>query len=247
MQGTNVVFSSQRGDGTVLRVALEANNFEPAFARYKTCVSALIPHTFDQVARMLIGYAPGASELGSAAKAQLDNAIRYAKADPKVLGILVDAHSAPMATREESDLASQRQAELVTSYLIAKGVSEETVNARWHGDKFPVAKNDTKAGQARNRRVTVRLETAATRAAMEKRIAAILAAEQQATALAAPEQTVAQQKSSDVESGRSSARPETVTLDRPPPGKDVAASDSLPLTLEQLEQMVEQQDLASGR
>ncbi|HEY0893732.1 MAG TPA: hypothetical protein VGE32_11795, partial [Cellvibrio sp.] len=66
-QGTNVVFSSAQanGSGTNLRVALEARNFNPAYGRYKTCIGALIPYTFDQIARMLINYAPDASELSA--------------------------------------------------------------------------------------------------------------------------------------------------------------------------------------
>ena len=223
-RGTNVVFSSAQPDanGLNLRVGLEARNFNPAFGRYKTCIDALIPYTFDQIARMLVNYSSGAGELSAATKAQLDKIVRYSKADPGVLGILVDAHSDKLPTPEEGDAASQRQAELVTAYLVDKGLRADMITTRWHGDKFPIANNYTKAGQAKNRRVTVRMESETTRKQMEKKIAAIIAAEEKAAAEKAAAEKAALEKASQVPA-------------------------ALPASLQQLEQMVEQQDLTSGR
>lgn len=228
-QGTNVVFGSAQANasGTNLRVALEARNFNPAYGRYKTCIDALIPYTFDQIARMLINYAPDAGELSAATKTQLDKIVRYAKADPKVIGVLVDAHSDKLPTSEEGEAISQRQAELVKAYLVGKGLSEGMITARWHGDKFPIANNYTKAGQAKNRRVTVRLESETTRKEMEKKIAAIIAAEEKAVEQKAAAEKAAQEKTAQE--------------------KASATPAALPASLQQLEQMVEQQDLTSGK
>lgn len=222
-QGINVVFGSSQvnANGSSLRVALEANKFKPAFARYRTCVAALIPYTFDQIARMLINYAPDATDLSPSTKAQLDKIARYTKADPGVMGVLVDAHSDKLPTPEAGDAAAQHQAELVTAYLIGKGLPAAIITTRWHGDKFPIASNQNKTGQAKNRRVTVRMENETTRKQMEKKIAAIIAAEERA----------AEQK----------AAAEKAALD-----KAAAVPAALPANLQQLEQMVEQQDLTSG-
>lgn len=176
-QGTNVIFS-----GSNLRVGLEARNFTGAFAQYKNCLKALIPYTFEQLSRTQITYTREAVELSPAAKAHLDKIVRYAKADPKVLGVIVDAHSDKLAKPEDAEALSQRHAEWVTQYLIEHGMAAETITTRWHGDKFPIANNQSKAGQAKNRRVTLRLENAATRKAMEKKISAAKEAEQKAAA-----------------------------------------------------------------
>lgn len=176
-QGTNVMFS-----GNNLRVGLAARNFSAAFASYKTCVKNLIPYTFDQLSRTQLSYTREAEELTPAAKTELDKIVRYMKADQKVLGIIIDAHSDKLPKPEESDALSQRQAELVTGYLIEKGIAADHITTRWHGDKFPIANNQNKAGQAKNRRVTVRLESEHTRKEMEKKIAVIKEAEQKAAA-----------------------------------------------------------------
>jgi sodium-type flagellar protein MotY len=215
-QGTNLVVSSAEvgGQGDSLRVVLQAHNFSAAFGTYQQCRKALIPYTFDQLSRSQINYAINSQELSDATKNQLDKIVRYTKADPRVLGILVDAHSDKRKTPEEAEEVAQQQAELVTAYLIEKGLSADSIITRWHGDKFPVASNQNKAGQSKNRRVTVRMENEATRKAMEKKVAAIKEAEQKAAEKAA-------QASSD--------------------GAD------LPVNLQQLEQMVEQQNLTSGK
>ncbi len=174
-QGTNVIFS-----GNTLRAGLEARNFGPAFATYKKCVKNLIPYTFKQLSHTVLGYEVDADELSSRSKIELDKIVRYVKADKQVLGLIVDAHSDKLSKPEQGDALSKREAEWVTTYLVEKGIPAEQITTRWHGDKFPIADNKTKAGQAKNRRVTVRLENAETRKEMEKKVAAIKAAEEKA-------------------------------------------------------------------
>ena len=77
-------------------------------------------------------------------------------------------------------------------------------------------------GQAKNRRVTVRMESEMTRQQMEKKIAAIIAAEEKAAAQKAAAEKAAQEKAARV-------------------------PEALPASLQQLEQMVEQQDITNGR
>lgn len=175
-QGSNVMFT-----GPSLRVGLEARNFTGAFARYQACVKNLIPHTFSQLARTQQNYAATDENLPSSNKVHLDKIIRYMKADKSVLGITVDAHADKQPTPEESEALSKRQAELVAAYLGEKGIASEQIKARWHGDKFPIASNQTKPGQAKNRRITLRLENSESRAALEKKkSAAVKAAEKKA-------------------------------------------------------------------
>lgn len=220
--GTNVVFSSaSANEGSNLRVIVDARNFAASYATYKRCVANLIPYTFDQLSRTLINYASGADVLSSAAKVQLDKIVRYTKADNKVLGILVDAHSDKHETPEDADRLSQQQAELVADYLIEKGLPATFITTRWHGDKFPIADNKNAAGQAKNRRITLRLENEASRKEMERRVAAVKAAEQKAAAEQAAKAAAEAEKQ--------------------------AAAEASSVTTSQLEQLVEKQNLNSGK
>lgn len=221
-QGINVVFSGAQMNSseTRLRVALEAQNFPKAYGKYQSCVAQLIPYTFNQLSRTQFNYSANADDLSASVKSRLDKIARYTKAESRVLGIIVDAHSEKLPTADAGEAESRAQAELVTAYLIDKGLSADTITMRWHGDKFPIANNQDASGQVKNRRVTIRLENQTTRTEMEKKIAAIKAAEQK----------IAEQKAADEQSSE-------------PP----IAGATQPLGLQELEKMVEQQNLTSGK
>ncbi|MNP57482.1 flagellar motor protein MotD [compost metagenome] len=43
-------------------------------------------------------------------------------------------------------------------YLKAHGVPEEQITVRFHGERYPLARNNTAANRARNRRVNIQLD-----------------------------------------------------------------------------------------
>lgn len=222
-QGQLVMFSGAgQADGGALLVSLSPNRFAPAYANFSRCVEQLIPYTFAEIARVTLYYQADAQALNSRAKGELDKVARYTKADRQVLGILVDAHSDAREDQAQSLEMSRLQANLVTDYLVARGIAAERINSRWHGDQYPAATNASEQGRAQNRRVTVRLENAGTRQAMEKRTQALRAQEE------AKRQAEQERLAQQAESGSSAATREG-------------------LTLKELEQMVESQDLRSGK
>ncbi|RYG53665.1 MAG: OmpA family protein [Chitinophagaceae bacterium] len=179
VSGTRVVFTSSSAAG-VTRVVLEAKNFSSSYKSYQQCVKQLIPYTFAQVARTVINYPEKTEGLSNAAKAELVKVARYSTADNRVLGLLIDAHSDNTGAAENNIAVSKQHAEWVTAYLIEQGVPATRITTRWHADKYPVVDNKTAESRARNRRVTVRLETAESRQEIAKKIAEIkLAAEKE--------------------------------------------------------------------
>ncbi len=228
-QGRQLVFSGQRragGDSLVpLRAVVQPRFFADNYDSYQSCRAQIIPYTFAQIARMTIYYAEEAQDLNAAARATLDKVARYAKADSSVLGVIVDAHSDARADEQASDDMSKRQAELVTQYLLGKGLPEEAIRTRWHGDKYPVASNATERGKAQNRRITLRLENAGTRQKIEDKIAARKRA-QEAKAKAEAEAAAKRAAAESADEGSGAAKA---------------------MTLKDLERMVENQDLRNGK
>lgn len=243
-QGQGVMFTGASSDGgqSLLRVSLSPRNFPKAYDAYRQCTGQLIPYTFAQIARITLHYQRDASQLSNKAKGELDKVARYSLADKNVLGVIVDAHSDKRDEAEQSMDASRTQAELVSQYLIAKGMNVAQITSRWHGDKYPAASNATEQGRAQNRRVTVRLENADTRQVMEKRVQALRTQEQarqdaEAAELKAREDRLAQQQAQRQAAGAALQKTDEGVLDKP---RDA-------LTLKELERMVESQDLRSGK
>lgn len=220
-RGTNVIFSGAHTGDDPLRVIVDARNFEVNFTTYQRCVANLIVDTFEQLSRIVMHYADDATALSPATKVQLDKVVRYTKADSKVLGILLDAHSDKRETPEEAERISRQHVDMVADYLTDKGLPAAFITRRWHGSKFPIADNHSQNGQRQNRRITLRLENESTRKDMWRRVAALRAADEKAAAEAAAKARADVEKQNAIEASS--------------------------ITASQLEQLVERQNLNSGK
>lgn len=67
--------------------------------------------------------------------------------------ILVEGHTDSAGAEDYNMSLSQRRAESVTNYLIAKGISPSRFSTKWYGETQPRESNDTAEGKAKNRRV----------------------------------------------------------------------------------------------
>lgn len=69
--------------------------------------------------------------------------------------IFVCGHTDQTGNASHNAILALRRAEVVTDYLVRKGVSREFVKAQGFGSTYPVAGNDTPAGRALNRRTEI--------------------------------------------------------------------------------------------
>lgn len=81
----------------------------------------------------------------------------YLSVDDRVTKVLIDGHTDNVGPRLTNLSVSRLRAQQVADALIAHGVNPNIIEVRSHGDRYPVANNNTAAGQAKNRRVTLRL------------------------------------------------------------------------------------------
>jgi outer membrane protein OmpA-like peptidoglycan-associated protein len=101
-------------------------------------------------------FATDETTLDPASRAQLQNVARILEAYPDArveIGGFTDDVGSPGDNRA----LSQKRAESVASALAGMGVDRGRMTARGYGEAQPVASNDTEAGRARNRRVSLRL------------------------------------------------------------------------------------------
>ncbi len=145
-------------EGEMVDVSLSSVNFRAAYRQYQACLASLLPVNFDQIRRTRLHFATNKSDIIPASKRKLDLIMQYAKADPAVNAFYVDGHTDNVAERLYNYELSQRRAEAVSRYLTKNGVSMDMITMRYHGERYPVAKNNTAKNRAKNRRVTIRLE-----------------------------------------------------------------------------------------
>jgi outer membrane protein OmpA-like peptidoglycan-associated protein len=78
------------------------------------------------------------------------------KSDPG-LELRIDGHSDNVGVPSANLALSQKRANAVKKYLVAKGIESNRLSATGFGQQQPVADNSTRAGQRINRRVEMRL------------------------------------------------------------------------------------------
>ncbi len=141
-----------------VRVRLNPVNFSQFYNDYLTCVGTLLPVNFRQVERTVLLFKTNKFELTSQHKNNLDKVVLYLNADKTVSAVFVDGHADASGRRISNRRLSKKRAEVVTDYLVKRGVSPELITTRFHGERYPAVSNKTKVNRARNRRATVRLQ-----------------------------------------------------------------------------------------
>ena len=142
-----------------LTLVMSAIGFRPAYKQYLGCLSSLLPSNFEQMQRTALYFPSSASdEIPSPEADKLDRILKIVKHDSSVRSFFVDGHTDSIGDRAANLQISKDRAQLVAQYLMRRGVPGDWITVRWHGERYPVASNNTENGRARNRRVTVRLE-----------------------------------------------------------------------------------------
>lgn len=145
-------------DEELIDVAISPVNFKAAYREYRRCLANLLPVNFDQIRRSRVHFVTAKWDLTPETIKRLDLVVLYAKADKNVNAFYVDGHTDSRSGRLYNLELSKKRAASVANYLKAKGIPEEQITLRYHGERYPVAKNSTAAGRSANRRVTIRLE-----------------------------------------------------------------------------------------
>lgn len=156
LEGRSPLVRHQSWQGDRTEVRLLPTHFAKAYAEFATCNTKLLPVNFEQIRNTQIGFASGIA-LDDLGQAKLDIILEYLKADPTVNRIQLDGHSDNSGNRLLNRDHSRRRALAVMEYLKAKGIAEEQITLRFHGERYPLVPNNSASNRAKNRRVTITL------------------------------------------------------------------------------------------
>lgn len=159
LDGRSTVVRNYTGEaGRPMEVRVLPVSFAKAYSDYLVCAGKLLPMNYDQVRQTQVGFPGGGTELDASARARLDVILDYIKADPTVNHIELDGHSDNSGNRLTNRDLSRRRALAVADYFKAHGLTEEQITVRFHGEQYPLVKNNSAANRARNRRVNIELD-----------------------------------------------------------------------------------------
>ena len=95
-------------------------------------------------------------ELKPESYSELDRVYKFLNDNPEIK-VEISAHTDAVGSDEYNLELSQRRAESVVNYLIAKGINPDRLIAKGYGETNPVADNETEEGRALNRRVEMKI------------------------------------------------------------------------------------------
>ena len=140
-----------------VEVGLSSAAFSQALPDFLACESNLLPVNFDQIKRTTIYFASNSWELSDQALALLAKIKLYVSHDSTITGFFIDGHTDNRGNRRENRDIAKRRALAVSQYFSHRGLPEELLTIRFHGERYPTASNRTAKGRAKNRRTTIRL------------------------------------------------------------------------------------------
>lgn len=143
-----------------IEVEISSVNFTEAYRDFAACLADLLPANFDQLERTTFYYDAGSHWLRRAYRSRVQTIADYVSVDKQVERIYVDGHSDNIGRSGANWDMSRRRAEVVKEIMIEEGIPEEMIVLRYHGENYPVVKNNSAKNRAKNRRVTLRMEKA---------------------------------------------------------------------------------------
>ncbi|QJR79902.1 OmpA family protein [Alteromonas pelagimontana] len=138
-------------------VSLNASNFTPRYREFISCVSNLLPFSFDDIAYTVLSYEKNSTELTAYAQKQLEMIGEYLKEDSDLELVLLDGYTDSYGGRWTNEQLSIRRASQVKDYFTALGVPAERIEVTGHGEKRHISPNSNSDARALNRRVVVHL------------------------------------------------------------------------------------------
>jgi len=91
------------------------------------------------------------AKLKKKSRVELDAMVTYLAATPNAT-ILLEGHTDSKGDSVQNKIISEKRAQAIANYLIAKKIAPKRVSHIGLGAKFPIADNDTEEGRAKNRR-----------------------------------------------------------------------------------------------
>ena len=100
-------------------------------------------------------FASNKSELLPAAQTRLNDVANALSRQEPTAQIVVEGHTDSQGTAGYNQDLSQRRAQAVRDYLVARGIASDRVTAQGFGFTRPIADNQSAEGRANNRRVEI--------------------------------------------------------------------------------------------
>ncbi|BDR20408.1 OmpA family protein [Vibrio sp. STUT-A16] len=155
----NWVTLSLRGSNTssLSEIVIPTIQIQNALKSFNACRARLPKLSFSEARNLVLSFDFGQKALSRKQQETLAALNSYVSVDDRVTKILIDGHTDNVGSSLANLSVSRTRAEQVAEALVELGIDKSMIETRAHGSRYPIASNNSTKGQAKNRRVTLRL------------------------------------------------------------------------------------------
>lgn len=140
-----------------IAVSLSSVNFRGKYDDFLSCVNALLPFSFEDIAYTVLNHEDGSKKLTVASQRKLKQIGDYLKADNELDLVLIDAYTDSLGARGPNQELTEQRAKEVQAFFVERGIAAERIRTVGHGEERPIKSNDNDFNRQLNRRVVVQL------------------------------------------------------------------------------------------
>ncbi|HHX8301411.1 TPA: OmpA family protein [Vibrio diabolicus] len=155
----NWVTLSPRGSNasSLSEIVIPTIQIQNALKSFNACRARLPKLSFSEARNLVLSFDFGQKAPSRKQQETLAALNSYVSVDDRVTKILIDGHTDNVGSSLANLSVSRTRAEQVAEALVELGIDKSMIETRAHGSRYPIASNSSTKGQAKNRRVTLRL------------------------------------------------------------------------------------------
>ncbi|MCR9986028.1 MULTISPECIES: OmpA family protein [Vibrio diabolicus subgroup] len=138
-------------------IVIPTIQIQNALKSFNACRARLPKLSFSEARNLVLSFDFGQKALSRKQQETLAALNSYVSVDDRVTKILIDGHTDNVGSSLANLSVSRTRAEQVAEALVELGIDKSMLETRAHGSRYPIASNSSTKGQAKNRRVTLRL------------------------------------------------------------------------------------------
>ncbi|MCS0303027.1 MotY family protein [Vibrio diabolicus] len=138
-------------------IVIPTIQIQNALKSFNACRARLPKLSFSEARNLVLSFDFGQKALSRKQQETLAALNSYVSVDDRVTKILIDGHTDNVGSSLANLSVSRTRAEQVAEALVELGIDKSMIETRAHGSRYPIASNNSTKGQAKNRRVTLRL------------------------------------------------------------------------------------------
>ncbi len=138
-------------------VSLSSVNFRSKYDDFLSCVNALLPFSFEDIAYTVLNHEDGSEKLTISSQRKLKQISDYLKVDNDLELVLVDAYTDSLGARGPNQELTEERAKEIQAFFVERGITADRIKTVGHGEDRPIKSNENEINRQLNRRVIVQL------------------------------------------------------------------------------------------